>query len=548
MHRRKREPRRLHYYSRDPDKLWGRLNANFSDVYGILESESEFRKGGYMPVHLGDEIGDDGRYRVIHKLGFGSSGAVWLCRDLRPGPQDVPEGTTHYVAVKILMACPLADVEKQAIYHVRDRLLRSTSGSPPPSPGFERHLCLPLREFTCQSPNGTHICLVYPVLGPPASEALSIFYPHQKMDEKEHERDEGPLLPPLRKQDDDDDDDEEEEEEEEEEGGRCVGAHPFQDIFQETAEALALLHRHGICHGKLINLDGLEEDEVLELLGQPDTEAMVILEDAGLTPEIPGAPRYLVYSVDWPLVNPAIISTRSRLIAFGNSFFADSDDGTPDFMRRKRYKWPWGVPCYAPEMIYSRDRRTAVADTSSSTTAIDLWSLGCMLYEIRFAQPLFHIREQLSYRYTTVNYEWHFTGEVFLLLGKLPNPYPWYDFDEDLQSIQPGNDYASTAALVADAASSTNDGTDNNDERERLHRFYSIRKRVCRCHGCPLMSVTNSRCPRRQSWLICDDEAETLADLIERLLRFRPEDRLSAEGALKHDWLAVKYECSLERD
>ena len=46
-----------------------------------LEGPDVYRPGGYHPVHLGDLYHQ--RYRVIHKLGFGSYSTVWLARDLQ---------------------------------------------------------------------------------------------------------------------------------------------------------------------------------------------------------------------------------------------------------------------------------------------------------------------------------------------------------------------------------------------------------------------------------------------------------------------------------
>jgi hypothetical protein len=46
-----------------------------------VENPDGYRDGGYHPVHLGDVYQQ--RYRVIHKLGFGSYSTVWLARDLQ---------------------------------------------------------------------------------------------------------------------------------------------------------------------------------------------------------------------------------------------------------------------------------------------------------------------------------------------------------------------------------------------------------------------------------------------------------------------------------
>lgn len=45
------------------------------------EPLERYRKGGYHPTHLGDTF-KDGRYKTIHKLGWGGYATVWLARDL----------------------------------------------------------------------------------------------------------------------------------------------------------------------------------------------------------------------------------------------------------------------------------------------------------------------------------------------------------------------------------------------------------------------------------------------------------------------------------
>jgi serine/threonine-protein kinase SRPK3 len=46
------------------------------------EDITKYSPGGYHPVHLGDCF-NDGQYKVIDKLGFGSFSTVWLARDLQ---------------------------------------------------------------------------------------------------------------------------------------------------------------------------------------------------------------------------------------------------------------------------------------------------------------------------------------------------------------------------------------------------------------------------------------------------------------------------------
>jgi len=48
-----------------------------------IDAEPIYRytKGGYHPVHLGDIL-NNGTYRILHKLGWGSYSTVWAAKNL----------------------------------------------------------------------------------------------------------------------------------------------------------------------------------------------------------------------------------------------------------------------------------------------------------------------------------------------------------------------------------------------------------------------------------------------------------------------------------
>ena len=54
----------------------------FRNIISPCEWVEDYRPGGYHPVHLGDLFFDD-QYKVIRKLGEGSSSIVWLARNLK---------------------------------------------------------------------------------------------------------------------------------------------------------------------------------------------------------------------------------------------------------------------------------------------------------------------------------------------------------------------------------------------------------------------------------------------------------------------------------
>jgi serine/threonine protein kinase len=59
-----------------------------------VEDLDRYCPGGYHPLQIGDEL-DCGRYRLVHKLGYGGYSTIWLVRDLR---------RARYVAVKAITA------------------------------------------------------------------------------------------------------------------------------------------------------------------------------------------------------------------------------------------------------------------------------------------------------------------------------------------------------------------------------------------------------------------------------------------------------------
>lgn len=61
----------------------------FEDV----EKLERYRPGGYHPTTIGKWL--NGRYCIVHKLGFGAYSTIWLARDHK---------TEKYVAVKITIA------------------------------------------------------------------------------------------------------------------------------------------------------------------------------------------------------------------------------------------------------------------------------------------------------------------------------------------------------------------------------------------------------------------------------------------------------------
>lgn len=123
----------------------------------VGELDEVDRPGQYNPIPLDDEL-NNGQYRGIHELGHGTYATVWLCLG-----QNADEPS--YVAIKIFRASQGEDGRESVM----------TGKLEGQGLGAMQHFCLPMNQFTKQSPSGTHICVVYPVLGPPVRIAATVF-------------------------------------------------------------------------------------------------------------------------------------------------------------------------------------------------------------------------------------------------------------------------------------------------------------------------------------------------------------------------------------
>ncbi|KAF4976807.1 hypothetical protein FZEAL_6575 [Fusarium zealandicum] len=298
----------------EPDRLWRRLYVRAVD--DELEKLHGFRPGGY------------------HPLGHGGFSTVWLGQDLRADPP-------AYAAIKIILASQTEKANPDLL------LLRKLEEDGVDMMAMKQHLCLPQTQFRSQSPSGTRLCLVYPVLGPPVQKAAGIV------------------------------------------DGEDDAIKVLQKISYKIVEALALLHSHHVCHGdfrpsnillRLKSLDAWDEQDVLSLMGEPETTEVHIRKDSRPTPAVPYAPKYLVYPPDFECFELSDLSPSVQVIDFGQSFNIDKNPLPTTFCIPANYA--------SPEVIID----------SAGTESMDLWSLGCTLYETRLGERLFGIFQLIGLR------------------------------------------------------------------------------------------------------------------------------------------------------
>ncbi|TAQ84574.1 hypothetical protein B7494_g7106 [Chlorociboria aeruginascens] len=114
------------------------------------EDSEDYCKGGYHPVSVGEKF-KEGKYTVVRKLGWGHFSTVWLSRD---------NTTQKHVALKVVRSA--AHYTETAIDEIK--LLNKIVDARPDHPG-RKHVVSLLDSFEHKGPNGTHVCMVFEVLG-----------------------------------------------------------------------------------------------------------------------------------------------------------------------------------------------------------------------------------------------------------------------------------------------------------------------------------------------------------------------------------------------
>ncbi|ETS81801.1 hypothetical protein PFICI_06803 [Pestalotiopsis fici W106-1] len=246
-------------YEHDPER----------EVWGTHEDVNEYNPGGFHPVHIGDVI--HGRFEVLHKLGQGGFGMVWLCHD---------RDTETWRALKILSASQTEKSKEPAViahltkHHTPEKLQES-------------HILMPLEVFQIEGPNGRHICQVLRVMG------YSVREWRQQSDEEEDK-----------------------------------SGVKMRNMCHQIAQGTALLHSVGVVHGDLRpsnilmeldqkTLNNLSKDELLTLVDEEPTTIPVFTkngEDCGAH-----APRYTVAPIYKPWFETLLLE-KVAIGDFGESF------------------------------------------------------------------------------------------------------------------------------------------------------------------------------------------------------------------------------------
>lgn len=392
-----------------------------------VEYLERYQEGGFHPVHIGDEL-HHGRYKIVHKLGYGSFSTVWLVQDRHKD---------QYVALKIAAAD--AGRERTEIHMLqRLGLLRDSVGGGSGHPG-RNFVSEMLDEFEIQGPNGKHQCIALEPLG----ASLSIAY----------ENLEGYRLP----------------------------SEVSKKVAMQLAEGLSYLHACGIVHGGRLSSDPIPlaipdlkpetltrkidlhdgnilfrlpsvrhwtAEQVYSCFGRP--EVIQISRRDGL-PLGPHAPKYAVcLPPPKKLLSLCLTDASISIVDFGESFLST-------ICIPKQLPTPtWFA---APEVLF----HDLVGPPS------DVWALACLLFHVFGRRELFQSyngnRDEILL-------------EMVCTFGKLPSRW-WQQWEKRKDYFgedgiaNPGNRRTSGVDLQAKLKSLTRDAI-GGLEAEELAAFECV--------------------------------------------------------------------------
>lgn len=232
-------------------------------------------------------------------------------------------------------------------------------------------------------------------------------------------------------------------------------------------------------------------------LGEPETETVTTLDG---TPRPSCAPAKLVAPIDIiRLTESLYLRENVVIIDFGQSYMAAS---------RPRDYMPATLLNYHPPEARFEDRASFEAD---------VWMLGCAIFEIRAGFPLFS---------SFFGSDRDILKQTVAMLGRLPDPWWWKYKERELyfeDDGEPKSDQAQESAGVFLHASKTS-------IREQLRLIGAQDDLPLSVEG-TMIETTGVR--------LSEKEIELLGDLLEMMLRYRPEDRIGLNEVIMHPWLKM---------
>jgi serine/threonine protein kinase len=149
----------------------------------------------------------------------------------------------------------------------------------------------------------------------------------------------------------------------------------------------------------------------------------------------------------------------------------------------------------------------------------DVWSLGCAIFEIRAGRPLFD---------SFFNSDVYVLVQIVQTLGRLPDPW-WGSFEGLIEDRTPRfrEDHGEPKSIKAQERAGHILQPSKSSIGDELRSIGSRDDPPYSDEG-PMMEKSGVRLDK--------DEAELLEDLLRKMLRYRPEERIGMREVVEHPW------------
>ncbi|KZT69697.1 kinase-like protein [Daedalea quercina L-15889] len=291
-------------------------------------------------------------------------------------------------------------------------------------------------------------------------------------------------------------------------GSRRLRGDLARSVARQTAATLHYMHSAGFVHGDLTTSNILfrvaehvlhwSDSQVYAHFGVPETEEV---RTRGGEPCSPYAPPELVAPIDNATITDAsLLHDSVVLIDFGQSYAVASPP---------KGHQPGTAMHYLPPETRFEGRAGLEAD---------VWNLGCAIFEIRAGAPLFE---------PFFGSDADILRQTVEVLGRLPDPW-WRSFRERAlwfeENGQPRSAEAQqlSGALVPSTKSSI---------QTKLRSIGMLDDPP---------SVDEGPMIEKPGVTLDEEEVGLLGDLLAKMLRYRPEERLSMREVIYHPWFTLE--------
>lgn len=245
-----------------------------------------------------------------------------------------------------------------------------------------------------------------------------------------------------------------------------------------------------------------------------ETQTTPLVTASGESHQSAAAPHYMVYPVDWELVDSSYVSNEPCINDLGEAF----DIRNPP--KGLGIPMPWR----APELVLEK------GNPDSAGIGFDIWALGCTLFEIRTGRRLFDAFDDDDDEYLDT---------IVSILGPMPEPW-WSTTWEARKRAWTDETDEVGRAIPVHASSLTEPAEDSFAGKITIHPSVAYGARSLEDKLAPgVWYIDRDEIGDDEHREIQEHERNLFADLLRSLLRWRPEERISAEKALDHEWFKM---------